>query len=356
MRWTKAVVLVSILCGVTTASRAAEQEAEGTKLPEWLDRTSISGYVFGDAYYFASHDDDKVDDQNGFWFRRMYLTVDSKLSDSLTARLRFEVNSPGDFVATSSNLEPYVKNAYLKWSHAGRDLYVGMSDTPTWDVLEDFWGYRFVEKTVLDLHRLGTSADVGVALQGAFDQGEHFRYNVMLANGTGTRGETDSGKKAMLATGWYPDDHWLFEVYGDTDSRPGENDRSTLQVFGGYQTDAFRAGLQAARQRQEVPLADARDIDLASAFAVFRLTEMTHLLLRYDRLFDPNPDGARIPYLPFDPTANSQTVIAGIDFQVHKRVNVTPNVEAVFYDRDDDDDRPRPEETVAARITMFWRF
>lgn len=341
---------------VLLLSCAAASSAWAEDPPKWFDNLKISGYVFGDAYYFASHDSDLVDDQAGFWFRRIYLTVDSKLSDSLSARLRFEMNSPGDFATPSTNLEPYIKNAYLRWSHDGRDLTVGIADTPTWDVLEDVWGYRFVEKTPLDLQRLGNSADFGVAYQGGFDQDEHFRYNVMLANGNGTRGETDSGKKAMLATGWYPNDHWVFEVYGDVDSRPGETDRSTLQLFGGYQTDAVRVGLQAARQRQEVELADARDIDLASVFTIFRLSERSHVLLRYDRLFDANPDGARIPYLPYDPTANSQTVIAGIDFQLHDKVNLVPNLEAIFYDRDSGDDRPVPEDTLAPRITMFWRF
>ena len=366
-------ILIALLLSTTTASsslgaqeppveaeppveEAAPPVEDEEEPPEWFESLKVSGYVFGDAYYFVRHDRAEVEGENGFWFRRIYLTVDSELSDSLSARVRFEVNSPGDFPTTSTNFEPYIKNAYLKWTNGGRDLYVGMSDTPTWDALEDVWGYRFVEKTPLDLYRFGTSADFGLALQGSFDADDHFRYNVMVANGTGTRGETDSGKKAMLATGWFPDDHWVFEVYGDFDARPGETDRSTLQVFGGYQTDALRVGLQAARQRQEVPLADARDIDLASAFAVFRLGERSHLLLRYDRLFDPNPDGARIPYLPFDPTADSQLVIAGLDFALHDRVNLTPNVEAVFYDRDDDDPRPRPEETIAARVTMFWRF
>jgi hypothetical protein len=353
--------VLSAAPGVTAAQEQAPAEPEEApaerKLPEWLERTRISGYVFGDAYYFLEDADPDVDGQNGFWIRRIYLTVDSEISDSLSARLRFEVNSPGDFLPSSTNLEPYVKNAYLRWSNGGRDLYVGLSDTPTWDVIEETWGYRFVEKTPLDLHRFGTSADVGLALQGAFDgEAERFRYNVMVSNGTGTRGESDAGKKAMLATGWYPDDHWIFEVYGDLESREGENDRRTFQLFGAYQSDRWRAGLQAARQTQEVPLADERDIDLASAFAVFTLSPRVNLLLRYDVLFDPSPEGNRIPYLPFDTTADSQLAIVGLDFELHKSVNLSPNVEAIFYDRDAGDPRPEPDDTVAARVTLFWRF
>ena len=346
---------VGLLVGAVCAMTALSATTQAQTPPEWLERTTLSGYVFGDAYHFSSDDED-VDGENGFWFRRMYLTIDSELSESLSARLRFEVNSPGDFT-TSTNLEPYVKSAYLRWSSSGRDLYVGLTDTPTWGTVEDVWGYRFVEKTPLDLHRLGTSADVGVALQGAFDgESNRFRYNVMLGNGSGTRSETDSGKKAMLSTGWYPDDHWILEAYGDVESRPGATDRRTVQLFGAYQTQGFRVGLQAARQRQEVSLDDTRDVDLASAFAVLALSQRVNLLLRYDVLFDPSPEGDRIAYLPFDPTADSQLAIVGIDVALHERVNLTPNVEAIFYDRDDGDPRPEPDETLAARLTLYWRF
>ena len=48
------LVLIAATLGVTVPVRSEE---EGMKLPEWLERTKISGYVFGDAYYFVSHDD-----------------------------------------------------------------------------------------------------------------------------------------------------------------------------------------------------------------------------------------------------------------------------------------------------------
>jgi hypothetical protein len=320
-------------------------------LPEWLESLTISGYVFGDAYYFVEHDDPEIEGQNGFWFRRIYLTVDSKLSESLATRLRFEVNSPGDFT-DSFNLEPYVKNAYLEWKHAGHRLYLGISGVPTFEVVESVWGYRSIEKTPLDLQRLGPSADFGVALKGALDSGERFTYHAMLSNGSGTRNEVDSGKKGMLAVAFHPSERFTIEAYGDVESRPGETDRWTAQLFGGYQGEQARGGIQLARQQQEIATGGEREIDLASAFGVFALAERLSLFARYDHMFDPNPEGAQIPYLPFDPNAASQLVIVGLDFELHEKLNLMPNVEAVFYDEVDGE---RPDQTLVPRLTFYWR-
>ena len=43
--------------------------------------------MFGDYYWFASDHRDALEDQNGFWFRRIYLTYDQKFSESFSMRL-----------------------------------------------------------------------------------------------------------------------------------------------------------------------------------------------------------------------------------------------------------------------------
>ena len=56
------------------------------------DQPTIKGYVFGDYYYVASGADKK---QNGFQFRRIYLTFDKKLRYKFTGRFRLEASDAG---------------------------------------------------------------------------------------------------------------------------------------------------------------------------------------------------------------------------------------------------------------------
>lgn len=78
----------------------------------------LSGYVFGDYYYFAANNDATFEGQHGFWIRRAYLTYDHALSPTFATRVRLEVTSNGKL--SGGALTPYVKDAYLKWSVHGR--------------------------------------------------------------------------------------------------------------------------------------------------------------------------------------------------------------------------------------------
>ena len=190
--------LLGLLVGLFVLLNAAPAVGQG----------SFKGYMFGDAYYLASHDDgvnedtdDAIEGANGLWFRRIYLTFDWTFNDAWSARLRTEMGSPGDF-KTASSLVPFAKDAYVRWKNGNHQITLGISGTPTWAVIEDFWGYRSVEKTLLDLQRIASSRDVGVAFKGSLDQAKKFRYNLMLGNGNSVRNENNEGKKVLLSLGF----------------------------------------------------------------------------------------------------------------------------------------------------------
>ena len=93
MIWALAVLVAlgSRLAAQTVEERGpqeAPKPAEGA--PAKADSASeepkpgkISGYIFGDYYYFPSHHDAKFDGQNGFWFRRVYLTYLSVVGSAI---------------------------------------------------------------------------------------------------------------------------------------------------------------------------------------------------------------------------------------------------------------------------------
>lgn len=303
---------------------------------------TIAVAVFGDYYAVISHHDPRAEGKNGFWLRRGYVTFDRALSDSLSARLRFEVNQPGDF-RTSATLEPFVKDVYVKWrSSPALEVLVGISPNPGFDHVERVWGYRHVEKTPLDLHRIAPTRDLGLAVQGAWGR---TRYHVIAGNGSGTGSETNEEKRVAGAVSLVPLQGMIVELYADREGRPGDADRTTVQLFGGVEKERYRAGLQYAHQVRD----DTGDLDIASVFAVYHVNPRFSLLGRVDRLFDPNPEGDRIAYLPFDPTEKATTLIAGIDWKLHRHLSVVPNVEYVRYDGDAEDD-------FLPRVTFYFTF
>ena len=323
-----------------------------TAAPAW-GQGSFKGYMFGDAYYLASYDavedGNGLEGSNGLWFRRIYLTFDWTFNDAWSSRLRTEMNSPGDFT-TRASLVPFVKDAYVRWKQGNHQITLGMSGTPTWDVVEGFWGYRSVEKTLLDLQRIGSSRDIGVAFKGSLDENKVVRYNLMFANGNSNRSESNEGKKVLLALGVFPSDAIILEGYVDYDDRPGETDRFTVQGFVGFQQEGGRIGVQFVSQTRDVEGGDSVDLSGLSVFGAVKLSDKTNAFARFDSMFDPNPDADRISYLPFDPGFKSNMVLVGLDFAPHPQVHLMPNVEAVFYESGG------PDATILPRMTFYVIF
>src|SRR5512137_940288 len=131
--------------------------------------TKLSGMAFGDYYWVAANQLDSLKNQNGFWLRRIYFTVDQTIATGWDTRFRLEAASPGTFGTSAATITSFVKDAYLRWQPGLHAVIIGISPSPTFDVIEGIWGYRDVEKTPLDLQKLGSSREFGIAVKGAFD-------------------------------------------------------------------------------------------------------------------------------------------------------------------------------------------
>lgn len=292
----------------------------------------ISGYMFGDFYYNISNNKSELKNQNGFWFRRIYFTYDFKISDNWSTRLRLELNSPGDF-KTSDTLKPYIKDAYLSYQKKDQTFILGISPTPTFEYIEGFWGYRAVEKTPLDLFKLGESRDFGIALKGFAGRNRFFGYHVMVGNGEGTKSEVNKEKKYMGSFLFKVTETLSFEFY--TDYAQGANHKNyyTFQGFLGWKREKTRVGIQYTHQirKRTMEQSDLK-YNVYSIFGVLSLSGKVSLLARYDRMDSPLPWGSSISYVPFNNSAPFNFMLAGFDFHPLKNVSFIPNIMYVSYD------------------------
>jgi len=323
------------------------------------DDGKMSGYFLGDYYYVAKSHNEALENRNGFQFRRIYFTYDRGLSEAFSIRFRLEMNIPSfppDSQGNNPKLEPFVKHGYLKWTRKEwrTNAYFGLSGSPTWNVIEEVWGYRSVAKTLLDLQKLGNSTDFGVAVQGNLDAAKKLSYHAMVGNGTGTSGEIDKDKTVYLSLTARPVKGVIAEAYADFDKREESKDRYTVQGFLAYQVDTFRVGAQVPNQTRKQG-AGKENLNLleVSAFGAAQLIEKkVWALAQFDRMFDPNPDGESIAYTPYAATAKSNTVILGIDWTPLKEVLIIPNLFLVFYDAPDKGDKPNAD--VMPRVTLYY--
>ncbi len=138
-----------------------------------------------------------------FQFRRVYLGYNYDISPKFSAE--FLLACEDDFngasvtqgsagtaigdVTQGGKFTPYVKYANIRWKniYKNSDLVVGQP-TPTFasfaktgrndQTSEEVWGYRSIERTISDIRRT-PSYDMGVSLQGWFDNKGNFGYMIM---------------------------------------------------------------------------------------------------------------------------------------------------------------------------------
>jgi hypothetical protein len=341
------------LIGVAAAQSPPEAPAPVQEPDAGEPAFKISGLVYADYYYVAANHRDDLEDRNGFWLRRIYLTYDHALKKALSLRVRLEANSEGDFVSSGVSTV-YLKDAWLKWEGGSHALVFGLASTPHIEFVETFQGYRSIEKTPFDFYRWDASRDLGVALQGWLGSSQRTRYSVQVGNGSGTGSEVDRSKAVRGQVTHRFAGGVALEGYADWQDRPDDRDVSTLEAFAGWQHGRWRASLQYGWQKRREAADGGGDLNLEflSVFAAVRMTASVTIVGRIDRNFDPIPDGETIDYMPFADTARSLFGFAAVDVTLAETVHLIPNVEWTTYGRGPDGTTPASD--FVPRVTLFF--
>ena len=311
----------------------------------------LSGYVFGDSYFISSNHNADIEGRNGLWLRRAYLGYDTKFSDNWSSRLRLEMATADGLNGNAGKAEPVVKDAYLTYKKGDHKIVFGISGTPTWGLLEKHWGYRSVEKTPQDLQKWGSSRDFGIAFKGKFSS--KVKYHFMFGNGNSNKSENNDGKKFMFSLDFKPTKSMDIEISGDWNDK-GSSTWTTTQIFIGHKTKDMRFGLMYSNQERDYDDGDTVDLSMASLYFVKTVNKKWNMFARVDRMFDANPDGHKISYLPFDNTAKSTFFVLGADYKALKNIHFMPNVEYVKYD--ENLDGLTPDSDLVIRITFYYKF
>ena len=170
------------------AKIADDQSQWSDKLVGWWNNTTIGGTAFIDV----SNIEHKVsgakqtDDGTGFDVKRFYISVDHKFDDVWSANITTDVTY--DSATKASQL--FLKKAWLQAKVWGDEFVVrvGASDLPWIPFVESLYGYRYVENTLIDRTKFGSSTDFGAHFFGKFADGL-VNYQLSVINGLGYKAD-----------------------------------------------------------------------------------------------------------------------------------------------------------------------
>jgi hypothetical protein len=311
-------------------------------------QTRVSGLTYFDAQYSLAGGS-VADDSSFFRVRRIYVTLDRDLDTTFAVRVQLEADE-NTFASNGKNTV-LVKQANVRWRGFGGlglgDLVFGLSATPSWSLAEAQWGYRSLEKTVMDRGAFGTATDLGIAVQRVATKDQPLGWHLMIGNGTGQKPEDNAGKKAMAALSMRSGE-LLFEGGADYEDGIGALDKWSLRGLGVWANTQSALGLEAYRRVHVNAGGPATDVIPmgVSAWGRHPLNKAWKLVGRVDWT-DPDSEN--------DLTGHRETMfLVGLDAMPHAQVHVIPNVQMRTYqakgtsgDKDTD---------IAARLTVHWNY
>ena len=357
--------------------------------------SAISGQLVSDYYYNIDNSIPAEKDRNAFTFRRLYFTFDNTITTDI--KIRFRLESESGKYGTTTKINPFIKHAYLEWSNLipRHVLYFGIAETNAFKNSEEYWGYRSIEKTIMDLNGISSSADFGLAVKGDID-GKYLHHWLTLMNGTGySAAEGDRYKKIGYALWLTPVEGLMLEGYIDYEKQnpkdpqtaavlssakdySGSTSYNTLKGFIGYSDVRFTVGAEAfmrinagsgiktpvavydsTNAKYKVTTTTVADVKrMGYSFFASWITPLPKLIVfaRYD--FFDNNTGDDV-YTRFDEKTGKFTgglddaytmLIAGLDYIPAGNVHLMPNLIIRKYAQSGLND------DIIARLTLNLKF
>ncbi|MGA9408316.1 MAG: hypothetical protein WBW71_14370 [Bacteroidota bacterium] len=320
------IVLTVLFCispVVPQAKKDAKNVAPQTSPASKSNEGMIWGQTFVDYSYAAQSEDASQKGTNAFEFRRIYLGYDQNISDQFSARVLIEADK--EDTAKSGAMDFTAEEAYLEWKNlvSLSSIYFGLSYTPSIAMAEKIWGYRSLEKVILDRNGLVAYDDMGVAIKGKFVSDGSIGYAVMVGNGQGVKLENDKLKKIYGELYCTPMKNGVVELYSDYENSPDAQWKLTGKGLLGYQVPSVSAGVEGFYRIVHDGAFNTltpTDSNLAggSAYTSFQITDGIRGVLRED-FYDANVSETNVGI-------RESFSIIGLDYSPALGVHVIPNV------------------------------
>ena len=170
--------ILTIPTQVETATKKAAPK------PGWWNDTKIGVTMFSDESNITAKSDGVKNSQNGtnYDIKRLYLIVDHKFNETYSFNFTTDFNyDSGPAAAT----QLYIKKAYLQAKYSpALTVRAGAADLPWVPFVEGLYGYRYVEQTLIDRTKFGTSSDWGLHAFGSFAN-NIVSYQISVVDGEG---------------------------------------------------------------------------------------------------------------------------------------------------------------------------
>lgn len=291
-----------------------------------------NGKPIGKVYANLNSGLNQNNNPSGYEVKRVYLGYQFDLGDGFSTKLLLDIGSPNDVSEfTLKRRFAYFKNAYLQYKKGKFSVQFGVIPGRQFKVQEGIWGHRYVFKTVMDKHSLGSSADLGATL--FYKPAKFISFDVGLLNGEGyAKIQNDNSYKFAVGSTIKPIKGLTLRFYGDFIQK-AETQINWVNFISYNFNDKVIAGLEYNTQYNVENVKD-EDINTISGYLSYNFTKKWQLFGRYD-LVESNTLSEELT--PWNLNQDGNRMIGGVQYQIHKKVKLALDYQ-VWTPRDTDFD------------------
>ena len=275
---------------------------------------AVDGKIGGITYFDYS----KADDESAFNFNRQYFSYAVDMSDDIKFKVIFDVGRS----ATDSRLNTYLKKAQVNYKTTYTKISMGLIGTNTYGVQEKNWGYRFIEKSSIDLYKYSSTADIGVGFSRLLIENLH--TSLQVVNGEGFKQpQGDKYHKISFNTTYgerkiNKNDGYNAGIIYSTEATDGDP-TNMISAFGGFAGMGLRFGAE-----YDMLTKGDTESSIISVSANYSFMDNKDIFLRYD-MYDGDTS--------IDKDGSSY-MITGILLSCENGLSVVPNMRIKSYESD----------------------
>ncbi len=254
--------MLILLFSLTIIAYAQQAPVVKTKPVKQIEQTETPsgkfvGTIFNDFSYVlqepkALNPSSGTAGRNAFLFRRATIGYEYSFNKNINAKIVYDGSSnllEQGFVDIK-NIAPMV------------DVKIGLTQTLSSEVIEQIWGYRSLDATILDRKGYTDEFDMGLTITGRTNTQGTSYARLAVYNGNGVLPENDKIKKIGFAVGNWFDKFSVLELYVDYENLIGGKSVINGKVFYGMTSSKMGMGVEAFyRLERKMNIATGADVN-----------------------------------------------------------------------------------------------
>lgn len=278
----------------------------------------------GTPYFkaFTNFHTDLETNNNSYKFElnRAYIGYKYTINENFSGNFCLDIDNPKN--GSSLEHSAFVKYAALVYNKEKLNLAVGMIGLEHIKAQEDFWGYRYIYKSYLDLYKFSHTADIGATLKYQFT--DFLKFDATIRNGEGYKKRaSDNTLRAGSGLSIEPSKNLLVRIYYDIYEK-GETQQTFSGFIGFKMNEKFRFGVE-----YNYLINDSWNADYDkwgySLYTTYSLNEKLEIFARYDELASNILSGETESW---NFNNNGKAIIGGIQYSPIKEVKTSLNYQS----------------------------